>query len=206
MKSYSNGTSAVALLGETIGENLERTVARVGDREAIVACHQGLRYTYAEFDARVDLVAGGLLDLGLEQGDRVGLWSPNYVEWALVQYATAKIGVILVNLNPAYRSHELRYALGQSGCRVVVAAPSFKSSDYQAMLTEVGPELGTLERVVYLWSDGWGRAARVPVRPSPSTGCAGACPSSIPTTPSISSTRAAPPDFRRAPPSRITTS
>jgi len=165
--AYSSGPSGLALLGETIGANLERTAARFGDREAIVARHQGLRYSYAEFDTRVDLVARGLLDLGLERGDRVGLWSPNYVEWALVQYATAKIGVILVNLNPAYRSHELRYALGQSGCRLVIAAPSFKSSDYQAMLAEVAPELDTLERVVLLWSEGWdallGAGEAVPV-------------------------------------------
>ena len=108
MQSYVSGASSVPLIGQTIGANLERTVARVPDREAIVSCHQGVRLTYAELDAQVDLVARGLLDLGLEKGDRVGLWSPNYVEWVLVQYATAKIGVILVNLNPAYRTHELR--------------------------------------------------------------------------------------------------
>jgi fatty-acyl-CoA synthase len=155
MQSYASGVSTVPLLGETIGANLERTVARVPDHEAIVSCHQGVRLTYAEFDAQVDVVARGLLSLGLEKGDRLGLWSPNYVEWALVQYATAKIGVILVNLNPAYRTHELSYALGQSACRMVIAAPSFKTSDYGAMLDSVKPEIGSLERVVLLWSSAW---------------------------------------------------
>ena len=155
MVSYASGTSSVPLLGETIGANLERTAARQPDSDAIVARHQGVRLTYAEFDAQVDLVARGLLDMGLEKGDRVGLWSPNYVEWALVQYATAKLGVILVNLNPAYRTHELSYAVGQSGCRLVIAAPSFKTSDYVAMLVSVQPEVATLERSVFLWSSEW---------------------------------------------------
>ena len=145
----------VPLLGETIGANLERTVARVPDREAIVSCHQGIRLTYAEFDAQVDLVARGLISRGLEKGDRLGLWSPNYVEWALVQYATAKIGVILVNLNPAYRTHELEYAVGQSGCRMVVAAPSFKTSDYVDMVAQVKPNVASLEQAVFLWSADW---------------------------------------------------
>ncbi len=153
--SYASGTSTVPLLGETIGANLERVVARVPDREAIVSCHQGVRYTYAELDARVDLVARGLLDLGLEKGDRLGLWSPNYVEWALVQYATAKLGVVLVNINPAYRTHELQYALAQSGCRMLVAAPSFKTSDYVAMTASVAGELPALERAIFLWSPEW---------------------------------------------------
>jgi fatty-acyl-CoA synthase len=155
MLSYVSGTSSVPLLGETIGANLERTVASHPDSEAIVSRHQGVRLTYAEFDNRVDVVARGLLDLGLEKGERVGLWSPNYVEWALVQYATAKLGVILVNLNPAYRTHELTYAVGQSGCRLVIAAPSFKTSDYAAMLAEVQPEVATLERTLLFWSPEW---------------------------------------------------
>jgi len=155
MESYASGASEIPLLGETIGANLERTVARVPDREAIVSCHQGVRYTYAEFDAQVDLVARGLLDLGLDKGDRVGLWSPNFVEWALVQYATAKVGLILVNLNPAYRTHELEYALGQSGCRLLVAAPSFKTSDYVAMVDEVRPNVPALEKAVFFWSPEW---------------------------------------------------
>src|SRR3984893_312876 len=155
MRSYASGTSPVPLLGETIGANLERTVARVPDAEAIVSCHQGIRWTYAEFDAMVDVVARGLLDLGMAKGDRLGLWSPNYAEWALVQYATAKIGVILVNLNPAYRTHELQYAVGQSGCRMIVSAPSFKTSDYVAMLGQVAGELATVERTLFFWSPEW---------------------------------------------------
>jgi len=127
----------VPLLEETIGANLERTVARFGDRPALVSCHQGLRYSYAEFDTEVDRVARALIAAGLRKGDRLGIWSPNRAEWALIQYATAKIGVILVNINPAYRTHELRYVLEQSGCRMLVAARAFKTSDYVAMVGEV---------------------------------------------------------------------
>src|SRR5439155_10003111 len=102
-----------------------------------------------------DVVARGLLDRGIEVGDRVGMWSPNYAEWVLVQYATAKIGAILVNINPAYRTSELEYALQQSGCRMLVAAPSFKTSDYVAMVDEVRPSLPVLERTVFLGSPEW---------------------------------------------------
>ena len=109
--SYAHGASHAPLLGETIGVNLERTVARVPDCDALVSRHQGLRYTYAQLDEAVDVVARGLLDMRLSPGDRVGMWSPNNAEWVLVQYATAKIGVILVNINPAYRTSELEYAL-----------------------------------------------------------------------------------------------
>ena len=155
MESYGSGVSSLPLLGETIGANLERTVARVPDREALVSCHQGVRFTYAQFDEQVDVIARGLLDLGLERGDRLGLWAPNYAEWALIQYATAKAGVILVNLNPAYRTHELEYALGQSGCRVVIAAPSFKTSDYVEMMGKTAPNVASLERAIFLWSPAW---------------------------------------------------
>src|SRR5207253_2921407 len=103
----------------------------------------------------VDVVARGLLDLDLAPGDRVGMWSPNNAEWVLVQYATAKVGVILVNINPAYRTTELEYALRQSGCRLLIAAPSFKTSDYEAMVEEVRPRLGALERTVFLGSSDW---------------------------------------------------
>ena len=113
--SYSHGVSDVPLLGETIGANLERTVARFGDRDAVVSCHQGVRMSYAEFDAAVDRVASGLLAAGLQKGDRVGIWSPNCAEWVIVQFATAKAGVILVNINPAYRTHEVEYALTEMG-------------------------------------------------------------------------------------------
>jgi fatty-acyl-CoA synthase len=153
--SYANGISNTPLLGETIGANLERAVARFPDREALVARHQGLRFTYEAFNEAVDVVAKGLLALGLEVGDRVGVWSPNCAEWVLVQYATAKTGLILVNINPAYRTSELAYALGQSGCRVLVAAPSFKDSDYAAMVDEVRPDLPALGRTVLLGSAQW---------------------------------------------------
>src|SRR3954464_2683159 len=131
--SYAHGSSTVALLGETIGTNLERTVARFGDRPAIVSCHQGLRLTYAEFDHEVDRVARALMAAGLQIGERVGIWSPNRVEWAPVQYAPGKVGGIPVNINPAYRTRELEYALRQSGCRILIAAATFKSSDYVQM-------------------------------------------------------------------------
>jgi fatty-acyl-CoA synthase len=155
MGSTSRGAAVTPLLDDTIGANLERTARRFGERDAFVSCHQQVRFTYAEFDRAVDDLAVSLLDLGLDRGDRVGVWSPNYVEWALVQYATAKIGVILVNVNPAYRTHELTYALHQSGCRVLIAAPSFKTSDYAAMVADVRDELPGLERVVFFWSDEW---------------------------------------------------
>src|SRR2546423_11810450 len=153
--SYANGISNPPVMGATIGANLARTVARLPDREALVPRHQGLRFTYHQLDEAVDVVARGLLGLGLEMGDRVGMWSPNCAEWVLVQYATAKTGLILVNINPAYRTSELAYALGQSGCRLLVAASSFKDSDYAAMIDEVRPELPALERTVLLGSDAW---------------------------------------------------
>src|SRR5438309_11512753 len=117
MPSYSHGTSATPLLGETIGALLERIARQHADREAMVDVATGRRWTYAELDADVDSLALGLLDLGVEKGDRIGLWAPNCAEWTLVQFATAKIGAILVNINPAYRTHGLAYALNHSGCR-----------------------------------------------------------------------------------------
>jgi fatty-acyl-CoA synthase len=153
--SYASGASGLPLLGETIGANLDRTVQRVPDAVALVSCHQGLRYTYAELAEVVDVVARGLLDLGIERGDRVGIWSPNYAEWVWLQYATARIGAILVNINPAYRTTELTYALNQSGCRLLVAAPAFKTSDYRAMVDVVRADTPGLQRVVYLWSPEW---------------------------------------------------
>jgi len=153
--SYAHGASATPLLGETIGANLERTARRFPDREAFVSRHQGVRMTYAAFDAEVDRVARALMAAGLAAGDRVGIWSPNRVEWAVVQYATARAGIILVNVNPAYRTHELRYALRQSGCRMLVAAPSFKTSDYAAMAAEVAPEVPSLERTVFFDRPSW---------------------------------------------------
>jgi fatty-acyl-CoA synthase len=153
--SYANGTSATPLLGETIGANLARTVARFPDAEALVSRHQSRRYTYAEFNDAVDLTARGLLDLGLNVGDRVGIWSPNCAEWVFIQYATARIGVILVNINPAYRTSELEYALNQSGCRLLIAAPAFKTSDYRSMVAEIIPKTPALEKTVYLDTADW---------------------------------------------------
>jgi fatty-acyl-CoA synthase len=155
--SYAQGAIAPALLEETIGANFERTVSRFGDREALVSCAQDLRYTYAELDEAVNELARGLLAAGVAKGDRVGIWAPNCVEWTIVQYATAKLGAILVNINPAYRTSELEYALGQSGCRMLIAAPAFKTSDYRAMVAEVAPRLDALERVVFLDGPDWTR-------------------------------------------------
>jgi fatty-acyl-CoA synthase len=153
--SYSHGTSPLPLLGETIGANLRRVAAEFGEREAVVDVPAGRRWTYAQFDANTDVLARGLIAAGMAAGDRVGIWAPNCAEWALLQYATAKAGVILVNINPAYRSHELGYALRQSGVRLLVSAEAFKTSNYRAMVDEVRGELPDLERVVYLGSADW---------------------------------------------------
>src|SRR5713226_2556114 len=139
--SYSHGASGVPLLGQTIGENLAATARRFPDADALVVCHQQIRRTYRELVADVDEVARGLLSYGLAKGDRVGIWSPNNAEWVLVQYATAAIGVILVNINPAYRTHEVEYVLRQSGCRLLLSATEHKTSDYAAMVAEVRPQL-----------------------------------------------------------------
>jgi fatty-acyl-CoA synthase len=153
--SYTHGASSTPLLGETIGANLERMAGRFPDREALVDVASGRRWTYAQFDADVDTLARGLLDLGLDKGDRVGLWAPNCAEWTLVQFATAKIGAILVNINPAYRTHELGYALNQSGCRLLVSATEFKGSSYVDMVDAVRGELTALEGTIYLRSPQW---------------------------------------------------
>jgi fatty-acyl-CoA synthase len=153
--SYAHGAGVAPLLGETIGENLDRTIERFGDHEALVSVHQDVRFTYGELGRAVDRLARGLLASGVRPGDRLGIWSPNCAEWVLVQYATAKAGVVLVNINPAYRTSELSFALRQSGCQTLVAARAFKSSDYAAMVDEVGPELSALERVIYLDSPEW---------------------------------------------------
>ncbi len=153
--SYARGDSSPDLLEETIGANLQRTIERFGAGEALVSCAQGIRYTYAELGAAVDELARALAAAGLQRADRLGIWSPNCAEWTLVQYATAKLGVILVNINPAYRTSELGYALAQSGCRMLIAAPAFKTSDYRAMVGQVRGELPELERVVFLGDTGW---------------------------------------------------
>ncbi|MFZ3467933.1 AMP-binding protein [Streptomyces sp. 4.24] len=153
--SYASGACEVPLLGDTIGENLDRTVRRFPDRDALVEAATGRRWTYARFAADVDALALGLLDLGIAKGDRVGIWAPNRAEWTLVQYATARIGAILVTVNPAYRSHELEYVLRQSGIRLLAAADRFKTSDYAAMIEEVRPRCEALEFVALLDGPLW---------------------------------------------------
>jgi fatty-acyl-CoA synthase len=153
--SYAAGPTDSALLEETIGDNLERTVAAHGDNEALAECETGRRWTYAQFDADVNALACGLLADGIEKGDRVGIWSPNRAEWTLTQYATAKVGAILVTINPAYRTHELSYVVNQSGLSLLIATDSYKTSDYRAMVTQVRPECESLRRVVYIGTSGW---------------------------------------------------
>ena len=153
--SYAHGPGTTPLLGQTIGACLRATAAEHPGREAVVSCEQGVRLTYAELDAAVDRVAAGLLARGIEAGDRVGVWAPNCVEWMLVQYGTARIGAILVNVNPAYRTHELAYALEQSGVGLLFSAPEFKTSDYRAMVTEVRGDLPGLAEVVFFGDADW---------------------------------------------------
>ncbi len=142
-RSYVHGASSKPFLDTTIGDQFDRTAALYPEREALVACHQDVRLTYAELKERVDRFAGGLLALGLEPGERVGIWSPNRAEWTVTQYATAKAGLILVNINPAYRIAELEYAVNKVGCRALITASTFKSSDYLSVLRTLAPELDT---------------------------------------------------------------
>ncbi|WP_226346279.1 AMP-binding protein [Agilicoccus flavus] len=153
--SLDAGPTEPALLEETIGANLERTVAAHGDREALVDVPSGRRWTYREFDADVDALARGLMARGVDAGDRVGIWAPNCPEWTLLQYATAKIGAILVNVNPAYRSHELAYVVTQSGMSTLVSATRHKSSDYRAMVEDVREQCPDLHDVVYVGDPSW---------------------------------------------------
>jgi fatty-acyl-CoA synthase len=148
--SYAQGIGTTPLLGETIGANFDRAVATFPDRDALVSCHQDVRLTYGELGENVDRTAAALAGLGLGKGDRVGIWAPNCAEWVHVQFATAKLGIILVNINPAYRTTELAYALRQSGCKALIAAPEFKTSDYRAMVAEVRDDLPDLEHVFFL--------------------------------------------------------
>ncbi|MXG90435.1 AMP-binding protein [Nocardioides flavescens] len=154
-RSYARGETEPALRDGTIGQDLEATVAAHPDGEALVECATGRRWTWSELDRDVDALARGLLAAGLAAGDRVGIWAPNCAEWTLVQYATAKLGVVLVNLNPAYRTHEFSYAVNQSGLRLLVAATDFKTSDYRAMVEQSRPDCPTLERVVFIGTDDW---------------------------------------------------
>jgi fatty-acyl-CoA synthase len=161
MLSYSSGPSAQPLLGDTIGANFDATVRKFGDREALVDCQSGRRWTYAELATDVDALALGLQRMGIAKGDRVGIWAPNCAEWTLTQYATARIGAILVNINPAYRLRELEFVLNQSGTRLLVAAAASvrasraKTSDYAAMIAEVRPQCPALTDVVLLGSPRW---------------------------------------------------
>ena len=148
-------------MGDTIGANLRRTAARVPGHEAMVDVPSSRRWTYAELATDVDRLASAFLGGGVEPGDRVGIWAPNCPEWTLVQYATASIGAILVNINPAYRTHELEFVLNQSGARHLVAASAFKTSDYEAMVGEVRPGCPGLNEVTIIGSDGWDRLVGV---------------------------------------------
>jgi fatty-acyl-CoA synthase len=154
-KSYTSAVSDTPLLGDTIGENFDKTAARFPDRDALVDIPAGRRWTYAELKADIDALALGLLAAGIATGDRVGIWAPNCAEWTLTQYATAKIGAILVNINPAYRTSELEFVLNQSGTRMLIAAQRLKTSDYAAMITEVRPRVAGLEKVVLLGTPEW---------------------------------------------------
>ena len=139
--SYDAGTAAAPLVGDTIGVALQKMVVAQPDVEALVSRHQGVRLSYGELGTEVERVARGLLAVGIEIGDRVGIWAPTCAEWTLLQFACARIGAILVNVNPAYRPNELAYALRHSGVRLLVTARSFKTSDYLAMLAGVRAEL-----------------------------------------------------------------
>ncbi|MEQ6433451.1 AMP-binding protein [Comamonas sp. w2-DMI] len=139
--SYSRGRTDVPLIEQTIGDFFADMAARQPGRDALVSRHQGLRYTYAQLHAAARQLASALLGLGLEKGDRVGIWSHNNAEWVLMQLATAQVGLILVNINPAYRTSEVEYALNKVGCKALVTMPRFKTSDYLGMLRELAPEL-----------------------------------------------------------------
>ncbi|UJC77783.1 AMP-binding protein [Rhodococcus erythropolis] len=155
LPSYTSGVWDGPMLGDTIGDNLDRTVAAHGDRDALIDHASGRRWTYREFAEQVNGLAAGLLSRGVGKGDRVGIWAPNGPEWTFTQYATAKIGAILVNINPAYRSHELQYVLEQAGISTLVSAASFKTSDYASMIESVRPQCPDLTSVLLLGSPEW---------------------------------------------------
>jgi fatty-acyl-CoA synthase len=160
--SYVSGTGSVPLLGQTIGANFDAAVARDPNHEALVVIQQGRRYTYGQLQAAVDECARAFLALGLTKGDRVGIWASNRAEWPIVQFATAKIGVILVNINPAYRTSELEYALAQSGCRYLFAATECRGSSFVEMVEHVEPSLPRLERVIFFGGEEWEELASSP--------------------------------------------
>ena len=152
--SYTNGASNIPLLGETIDENLRKTVAKFPNNDALISAHQHYRVTYTEFYEQVTAVAKGLIALGVKTGDRVGIWSPNCYEWTLLQYATAKIGAIMVNINPAYRTSELIYVINQSGLSYIFSAIQFKTSHYKKMIDDAREFTDTLRKEVY-WGESW---------------------------------------------------
>lgn len=153
--SYAHGTGTTALLGDTIGRNLARAVQAHPDREALVDVPSGRRWTYAEFGAAVDELARALMASGVEQGDRVGIWAVNCPEWVLVQYATARIGAVMVNINPAYRAHELEYVLRQAGVRLLVASLAHRTSDYRALVDTVRANCPALRAAHYIGDPSW---------------------------------------------------
>ncbi len=154
MDSYVHGASASPLLGLTVGAMFQQTAETYADNTALVACHQSIRWSYAELLQQADAVADGLLALGLEPGDRVGIWAPNCAEWVVTQFATARAGLVLVNINPAYRVKELDYAIGKVGCKALIVAPEFKSSNYHEMTNQLdGARLPTLETLITLSDD-----------------------------------------------------
>ncbi|MFE9423265.1 AMP-binding protein [Kitasatospora sp. NPDC006697] len=155
--SHASGPTDPPLLTDTIGANLLRAVAGFGEREVLVDVPSGRRWTYRQFGADTAVLALGLHALGVRKGDRVGIWAPNCPEWMLLQYATARIGAVLVNINPGYRTHELSYVLRQSGARTVVATPSFKTSDYAGMLAEARPDCPALRDVLLIGEESWER-------------------------------------------------
>ena len=140
-QSYAHGVSSTPLIGDTIGVHFDKSAERWPDRPALIVRQQNVRWTYRELKEQVDAFAAGLLALGLAPGDRIGIWSPNNVEWVITQFATAKAGLILVNINPAYRTYELEYALNKVGCKALITAERFKTSDYLGMLRELMPEI-----------------------------------------------------------------
>jgi len=153
--AIDSGATDIPLIEQTIGDNLNETVARFGDNDALVVDHQGIRQSWTEFNTSVDAVAKGLMAYGIEKGDRVGMWSPNYAEWVYVQFATAKIGAIQVNINPAYRTSELEYAMNQSGCKMLITRTEYLTSAYQDMVEQVRPNCADLEHVVYFDTSEW---------------------------------------------------
>lgn len=157
MLSYSKGNTDRPLLDETIGSNLEKTVALHRSRDALVDVQSGRRWTYNDFNADVNALARGLIAAGIDKGDRVGIWAPNIPEWTIAQYATAKIGAVLVTINPSYRVHEFSFVARQSGLKMLLSATALKSSDYTAMVEATAGDLPSLERVVFVDTDDWQR-------------------------------------------------